>query len=113
MMKTLTTAALAGFGALATLMLPILPSPALADSTRTLNCVGAAGSISCVATRRGGVANPHITQVPAPVSEQDTAEQERRDKAWQARCKPVIRQDQFGVPRYIYAAHGCEYGRLD
>jgi len=47
------------------------------------------------------------------VSEQDTAEQERRDKAWQARCKPVIRQDQFGVPRYIYAAHGCEYGRLD
>ena len=111
-LNRLTTAALAGFGALASLMLPVAPTPARADTVRTLNCVGAAGSVSCVLTRRSG-GNPYITRVPAPVSEQETAEHEQRDKLWNARCRPVIRQDDFGVPRYVYAARGCEFGKLD
>ena len=32
---------------------------------------------------------------------------------WQARCHPVIRQDQYGVPRYHYAAPGCDLGKYE
>src|SRR5882672_6259044 len=96
-LNRLTATALGGFAALASLMLPVAPSPAQADTVRTLNCVGGPGSVSCVATRRSG-GNPHITRVPPPVSEQETLEQQQRDKLWQAHCRPIIRQDHFGVP---------------
>src|SRR5258708_12434906 len=98
-LNRLTTTALAGFGALASLMLPVAPSPARADTVRTLNCVGAAGSVSCVATRRSG-GNPYITRVPPPVSEQETAEHAQRDKLCAPPCPPLIPPHDFPMPPY-------------
>jgi hypothetical protein len=111
MVKRLTTALL-GSSAIAAL-LSGLASPAQADATWTLGCVGGGASVGCVVTRHHGVVHPNIRRVPSPVSEQETAEIKARDKAWETLCRPEIRQDRFGVPRYIYAAPGCEYGRVE
>lgn len=113
MLNKLTATAFVGLSALTSLILPLAPEPAQAEGVRTRSCVGTHGSVSCVATRRDGVANPHIVQAPKAISEQESAEHQQRDKLWQTRCRPVIKQDEFGVPRYVYAARGCEFGRLD
>jgi hypothetical protein len=73
---------------------------------------GGYGSGSCVETWHKLV-NPYVIQVPAPQSEQDVAETASRERLWEARCKPVIRQDQYGVRRYHYAAPGCENGKYE
>ena len=113
MLNKLTATALVGLSTLTSLMLAVAPEAAQAEGVRTLSCVGGSGAASCVATRRNGVANPHIIQVPKAISEQENAEQQQRDKLWQTRCRPVVKQDEFGVSRYVYAARGCEFGRLD
>jgi hypothetical protein len=51
--------------------------------------------------------------VPPP---EDEAEKERamaRDRRWMERCRPIIAQDRYGVPRYHYAAPGCEFGVIE
>lgn len=55
--------------------------------------------------------DPHVIHVRPP-SNGDRAALER-DQRWLARCKPVIREDKYGMPRYVYAAEGCEYGRIN
>jgi hypothetical protein len=50
-----------------------------------------------------------------PQSENE-AEKERataRDRKWIDRCHPTIAQDRYGVPRYHYAALGCEFGVIE
>jgi hypothetical protein len=107
--------ALAKFAILALLTLPTAPSPAVAGSVITGSCVGryGFGYSSCVTIFRKLNPTPHITRAPAATSEQEVAEFEERDKRWLERCKPVTKQDQFGVPRYVYAARGCEFGALE
>jgi len=56
--------------------------------------------------------NPHVIPVPQ-ATEDELAAMQARDSRWVARCRPQIRQDRYGMPRYIYAAPDCEYGRLD
>jgi hypothetical protein len=51
--------------------------------------------------------------VPQPRSDEEIAESAARDRLWQARCRPVIHQDIYGVKRYIYSAPGCEYGKYE
>jgi hypothetical protein len=99
--------------ALASLLLPVVPSTAWAQSVITDNCVGTRGLESCVTMFHNPNPNPHIIYVPAPISEQEIAEQLRRDKRWAERCRPTIKQDAFGVQRYVYAAPGCEFGKLN
>jgi hypothetical protein len=70
------------------------------------------GDGSCVETR-GPLVNPYVIRVPQPQTEQETTETATRERLWQARCRPVIRQDQYGVRRYHYAAPGCEYGKYE
>jgi len=70
------------------------------------------GDDSCVEIRRE-LTNPYIITVPPPQTEKDVAEAAARDRLWQARCRPVIRQDAHGVRRYQYAAPGCEYGKFE
>jgi hypothetical protein len=65
----------------------------------------------CVETRRELV-NPYVIQMP-PKTEREVTEAADRDRLWQARCRPVIRQDQYGVRRYHYSAPGCEYGKYE
>jgi hypothetical protein len=66
----------------------------------------------CVETRRELV-NPYVIHVPPPKTEKEVAEAAERDRLWVARCRPTIRQDQYGVRRYHYAAPGCEYGKYE
>jgi hypothetical protein len=70
------------------------------------------GSDNCVEIRRE-LTNPYIIHVPPPQNEKDVADLAARERLWQARCKPVIRQDVHGVRRYQYAAPGCDYGKYE
>jgi hypothetical protein len=103
-MKRLTT--LAGLAAAFTLA-AIAPG-AQADGARSTSCIVISGMLSCTTRWQRWEAQP-----PPPPTEQELAEIRERDRIWQARCQPVIRQDNFGVPRYHYAAPGCEYGKLN
>jgi hypothetical protein len=108
--KTLVTS----LGALAALM-TITLAPAQADGVRSSTCVGGFGGgfgVACVSTWRRGLGDPHIIRVPER-TETEQAEIEERDRVWRVRCQPVVRHDSFGVGRYSYASHGCEYGRID
>ena len=101
-MKRLTT--LAGLAAAFLVMQPA----ARADGIRTGNCVWVGGLLSCTEKWQRWDPEP-----PRPPTEQELAEARERERQWQARCRPVVRHDEFGVPRYAYAAPGCEYGRLN
>jgi hypothetical protein len=105
------TLSLAGLAVLATLAVPGALAPAQADGIRTFNCVGGRGSASCVSTWRHGIANPSIIPVPGPHTEQEAAESQQRDRLWDARCRPIVRQDDFGIERYVYVARDCEFGK--
>jgi hypothetical protein len=106
---------IAWLAALALLALSIMAAPARSepgDRTYTFNCFGTGNMRSCVATSRGPRFHPNVINVPAPNAD-DLAAAEARDRRWVERCRPVIRQDHFGMPRYSYSAAGCEFGRLD
>ncbi len=90
---------------------PASVGPAAADYMRSSNCVGARGALSCI-TRWGEGVDPYVIEVPQPLSEDARARAAARDRKWVARCKPIIHQDRYGVPRYYYAAPGCEFGRI-
>jgi hypothetical protein len=57
--------------------------------------------------------NPYVIEVPQPRTEREIAEAAERERLWQARCRPVIRQDHYGVRRYHYAVPDCEYGKYE
>ena len=93
---------------LAGLALLLPAAQAQADGVRSTSCIGSWRSVNCVTTWR-----KWTPEAPKPPTEQEIAESRERDRQWQVRCKPVIRQDDFGVPRYAYAVPGCEYGRIE
>jgi hypothetical protein len=90
---------------------------AYADELYVGGCVGAggggggsgSGAFSCV-LRVGPAGHPYIRTVPQPQTEADKARQAERDHRWVERCRPVVGQDRYGVPRYHYAAPGCDFG---
>jgi len=81
--------------------------------TTTLTCLAVFAALPLVTRTAPAQFNPHILAVPPPMSADERAAAEARDRRWVERCRPVIRQDEFGVPRYVYAARGCEYGQRD
>ena len=84
-------------------------STAHADGVAAGGCVGDWNSLNCVA-RWGEPGNPYVRTVPQSADEAERTRAAERDRKWEARCKPVIAQDRYGVPRYRYAAPGCEFG---
>jgi len=74
-------------------------------------CVGSRYSITCV-SRWGGYSDPYIRLVQ-PETEAEKALAAERDRKWQARCRPAVFQDHYGVARYEYAASGCEFGVIE
>ena len=90
--------------------------PVQADNSRggfTGYCIYSNGSEFC--GERQGDANggiPRIIEVPAPQGER-ASEADARERKWLARCRPVIRQDRYGVGRYAYARPGCEFGKSE
>jgi hypothetical protein len=99
--------------ALALLSAPLTFGAAHAGGVRITNCFGSFfHSFSCI-TQHGAAIDPNIRSVPGPRDAKEEAEFARRDRQWEARCRPVLRQDQYGVTRYRYAAAGCEFGVLE
>lgn len=84
-------------------------TPAFAGYFSATNCIGGWTRFSC-ATIEGPPVDAYVRHVPEPFSEADRARAAERDGKWVARCRPVIVQDGYGVPRYHYAAPGCEFG---
>jgi hypothetical protein len=106
----------AWLAALALLALSMTSAPAWSQvmGSTTYNCFGGWWwSHSCIKTYRKGPFNPHVITVLGPQSDEEREAAEARDRVWAERCRPVIRQDRHGMPRYSYGATGCEYGRLD
>lgn len=105
-------ARLAGTVAMATMASGSLVSSSHADGIALGGCVGAAGSLNCV-VRWGEAGDPYIRTVPPPADDAERRHSAERDRKWEERCRPVIRQDRFGVARYSYAAPGCEFGVIE
>lgn len=75
-------------------------------------CVHGYGQVNCV-VRKGPPGDPYVRTVPTPRGEADQARVTERDHKWLQRCRPVIQQDRYGVPRYHYVAAGCEFGVIE
>jgi hypothetical protein len=103
------------FGLAAFVLAAGLPaSSAQADWIRNSSCMGNWGGVTCTTHwRKTFNNNPYVIYSVAPASEEEERAAEARDRKWLARCKPVIRQDHYGVSRYIYAAPGCEFGKSE
>jgi hypothetical protein len=87
-------------------------SNALADTVSGSwrgSCVHSRGLLNCVDKWH----KTYDDSRPRQRTEREIAESAERDRRWVARCRPVIRQDRYGVDRYEYAAPGCEYGKTD
>jgi hypothetical protein len=99
-----------GVMAFALLATPIGLTPARADGAAAVSCVGSHGSVACAA-QWGPRVDTHIRRYLPPHDEQLEREAAQRERRWVARCRPVLREDHYGVSRYQYAAPGCEFGR--
>jgi hypothetical protein len=95
----------------AALTLPLV-TLAYADTLYVGGCVGAPGTVSCV-LRVGPAGDPYIRTVPQPENDADKARTTERDQKWLQRCRPIVAQDRYGVPRYHYAAAGCSFGVIE
>jgi hypothetical protein len=102
----------AGRIAAAFTLLAITFTAAYADTIGVGGCVGGPGSVNCV-VRVGPAGDTYIRLVPQPETAAEKARAAERDERWMERCRPVVAQDRFGVPRYHYAAPGCEFGVIE
>ncbi len=83
-----------------------------ADTVGVGGCVGSRGAFNCV-VRVGPAGDPYVRTIPQPQTDADRERAEARDRKWIDRCHPTIAQDRYGVPRYHYAAWGCEFGVIE
>lgn len=109
--KLVSTWSAARFVVVATLSV-ITWNAAYADGMALGGCVGTQGSLNCV-VRWGTAGDPYVRLVPEPANEVERARSAERDHKWQQRCRPIITQDRYGVPRYRYTAPGCEFGIIE
>jgi hypothetical protein len=84
-------------------------TPADAGGIGVTSCVGSFYDFSCV-ERWSEEKDDRST--PRFRDPEDAAKSAERERLWTARCRPVLKQDRYGVERYHYAAPGCEYGRF-
>jgi len=77
------------------------------------SCVGAGRSVTCVESWRTSDDEANVKRLAPRLTDEEMAEFARRDRLWLARCRPVVRADEFGVNRYYYSAPGCEFGRYE
>lgn len=94
---------------LSVLALAMTWNAAHAEESAAGGCIGGGRSLNCVA-RWGETRDPYIRIVPQPADDTERKQAAERDRKWEARCKPTIAQDRYGVPRYQYAAPGCDFG---
>lgn len=94
------------------IMMTAVYSTASAGGVALGGCIGGLGAVNCV-VRWGEPGDPYIRIVPPPADAAERTHAAERDRKWEQRCKPVIAQDRYGVPRYEYAAAGCEFGVIE
>jgi hypothetical protein len=94
---------------LALLLAPVAWAQPPVGGIEATSCIGSFRGYSCV-TRSGPAVDPNIRHAPAPRDEREQAEAAARERKWLARCRPIVRYDEYGVGRYWYAARGCEHG---
>lgn len=102
--------------ALVAVTLPVMGGSALAQrvtDTVVGSCIYSGGMSHCVRQYRYGDAGATGIKAVREPSPEDIAESRERERKWVERCKPVVREDAFGVGRYVYAARGCEFGRTE
>jgi hypothetical protein len=87
----------------------ISTGPAQAQEIEGGGCVGSWNTLNCV-TRWAPYGDPYIRIVPPAADARAQALSKAREQRWVARCRPVIRQDRYGVFRYHYAMQGCGFG---
>ena len=107
--KTRRTAPIGAVFALSVMTSMAASSAAHAQTIVNGGCIGNWATLNCV-TRWAPAGDPFIRLVP---SFPDAAARRRaiaREQRWADRCRPVIRQDRYGVARYHYAVAGCEFG---
>ena len=97
---------------LSVMMLGAIWSAAYADGMAVGGCVGSRASLNCV-VRWGEAGDPYVRHVPEPANDTEKQHAAERDRKWEDRCRPVIAQDRYGVPRYQYSAPGCEFGVIE
>ncbi len=96
---------------LAMLTMPAASGVLHAADIETGGCITSYRSFSCT-TVWARAQDPNIRIVPAAAAALEQQAFAERDRLWLARCRPVIRQDRYGVSRYHYAARGCEFGMI-
>ncbi len=94
---------------LAILTAPAASSMLHAADIETGGCTASYHSFSCT-TVWSRAQDPNVRIVPTASTKLEEEASAARDRQWLARCHPAIRQDRYGVSRYHYAAHGCEFG---
>lgn len=72
-------------------------------------CVASWGAFSCV-DYWGPPSDPFIRLAPEPTTPEAQARAKALDRRWADRCRPTIKQDEYGVARYHYAKPGCSFG---
>jgi hypothetical protein len=111
----LVSKSVARFGAVVALSaatLVAVATAAEADQMGLGGCIGTRGTLNCV-VRWGEAGDPYIRVVPGPVNPEEQAHAAEHERRWEQRCRPDIVQDRYGVPRYQFAAPGCNFGILD
>lgn len=107
--RTLRLTALAG----AALALPLITlagaRAAEAEGVEIDSCIGNWHAMNCV-TRSAPADSAFIRTVPQPRDGTERSRAIEEDRRWVERCRPTLRPDRYGVPRYHYARPGCEFG---
>jgi hypothetical protein len=110
------TATIAGLIAVAAIVATGAATSAMAQAPRTDtvtgSCVFGYGIANCVRQYRYNDPGNSGIKKYGEAAEEAAADSLEREKLWVSRCRPVLRQDELGVSRYVYAAPGCEYGRF-
>jgi hypothetical protein len=105
-------AAAAGLAAITATLIGLSSAQAWSGSGSE-DCVFSRWGSSCTHSWRRGFVNPYVISVPQPHTEQEIADFNLRDRLWRTRCKPVVKQDIYGISRYSYSAPGCDYGKYE
>jgi hypothetical protein len=85
-------------------------SPANAQAIKVGGCIGGGWiAINCVTLWTKPI-DPFVRSVPQPTTRENKVRAREHDRRWVDRCRPLIRQDRYGVARYSYAQPGCEFG---
>ena len=87
------------------------PKQAVAGSS--VSCIRSGGALICTTNDGSPTAAVGILHVEPVYDAHERANRAAREQKWKARCRPILREDKYGVTRYHYSASGCEFGKTE